>query len=870
MARQGPSTMGEVEDRGLHFQDSEGEKLIDYVIVSNIAASADHADDRHKRDVFLDNLKEEGIEVESHVFSDNCDVVFYKLHAPDHLLRKYAEILKIKMPIKPAFTNARKLSAEINIEGTDMLEQELTLHEIPEPPSFYEAYILKLEVAQNLKKLLYPDPSIFGVKKHKFAASYSRDQDYLFDDSENFFSSSTRMRVVEFLLNRKRFSDDPEDDFAFGIKKLISQNVFCDAYPLHDGGIGSEGARRKDLYVEWGSFGKWWKFQPLDAIRDYYGVKIALYFAWLGFFTLMLIPPSIVGLITFFYGIDTQSSDIPANDICDGGMGDIVMCPICDKFCDFWHLRDACDMTRYRQYFDNESTVFFSMFMSVWAVVFLELWTRYSAKLTHRWDVYGYDPEEEHPRPEYLAELDQVQERRVNFVTQTSEPKPPFWKMKFPRFVMSWSILGVLVMIAFIAVLGIILYRMSMIVALSTLNYQTIKGYWSLLISFTGAGINLVFILIFNLLYNKIAVWLTDKELQRTQTDYDNALTLKIYLFQFVNFYISIFYIAFFKGQFIGTPNERTRLFGYRQEECSPGGCFMELSIQMAMIFVGKQFFLQIMEYYMPLIWKLYNLVKLGEWKTEDTNIEEKEPQYVMDFKLCQWGHNGLFHEYLEMVIQFGFITIFACAFPLAPLFALINNILEVRLDAKKLLVQYRRPSAQKVKSIGIWYDIMNMLTKIAVVTNAFIIAVTSEFIPKLVYTNNYSPDGTLSGYANFSLSYFDPADMDGGQPTDDNTTTPQYCRYPGYNKPPWDEEKYTRSEEFWHIWCIRLVFVVCFQTVVSVCLMGVRYCIPNVSAKLKDQIRREAYITNELLIKTEKPTSHHGKAKMYASNPNF
>ena len=558
-----------------------------------------------------------------------------------------------------------------------------------------------------------------------------------------------------------------------------------------------------------------------------------------------------------------------AKDICNGEMANTTMCPICDKFCDFWPLKDACDMTSYKRLFDNGSTVFFSMFMSLWAVVFLELWNRFSAELTHRWDVFGYDPEDEHPRPEYLAELDQVKEKRVNFVTQTSEPKPPFWKMKVPRFVMSWTILGVLVVIAFIAVLGIILYRMSMIVALSTLNYQTIKGYWSLLISFTGAGINLIFILMFNLVYNKIAIWLTDKELHRTQTDYDNALTLKIYLFQFVNFYISIFYIAFFKGKFIGTPNDRTRLFGYRQEECSPGGCFMELSIQMAMIFVGKQFFLQIMEYYMPLVWKLFNLIKLREWKTEDSSTEETEPQYVRDFRLVQWGHNGLFNEYLEIVIQFGFITIFVCAFPLAPLFALMNNILEVRLDAKKLLVQHRRPSAQKVKSIGIWFDIMNTLTKIAVVTNAFIIAVTSEFIPKLVYTNVYSPDGTLHGYVNFTLSYFDPADMDGGNPSG-NTTLPQYCRYPGYNKAPWEEDKYTQNQPFWHIWCIRLLFVVGFQTIVSVCLMIVRYCIPNVSAKLTDQIRREAYITKELIIRTEKPSTYKEKAKMYASNPNF
>ena len=75
----------------------------------------------------------------------------------------------------------------------------------------------------------------------------------------------------------------------------------------------------------------------------------------------------------------------------------------------------------------------------------------------------------------------------------------------------------------------------------------------------TGAAINLVLILIFNYIYEFLAIWLTEKELHRTQTSFDDALTLKIYLFQFVNYYVSIFYIAFVKGQFIGTPNKYQR-----------------------------------------------------------------------------------------------------------------------------------------------------------------------------------------------------------------------------------------------------------------------------------------------------------------------
>jgi anoctamin-1 len=58
-------------------------------------------------------------------------------------------------------------------------------------------------------------------------------------------------------------------------------------------------------------------------------------------------------------------------------------------------------------------------------------------------------------------------------------------------------------------------------------------------------------------------------ELLRTQTEFDDSLTLKIYLFQFVNYYTSIFYIAFLKGKFVGYPAKYNLIFGWRQEEVS-------------------------------------------------------------------------------------------------------------------------------------------------------------------------------------------------------------------------------------------------------------------------------------------------------------
>ena len=52
-----------------------------------------------------------------------------------------------------------------------------------------------------------------------------------------------------------------------------------------------------------------------------------------------------------------------------------------------------------------------------------------------RWGVYQYNPQEEYPRPEYLAHLAKIDtEQKLNPVTRTKEPVPPFWCMKVNFF----------------------------------------------------------------------------------------------------------------------------------------------------------------------------------------------------------------------------------------------------------------------------------------------------------------------------------------------------------------------------------------------------------------------------------------------------
>lgn len=142
-------------------------------------------------------------------------------------------------------------------------------------------------------------------------------------------------------------------------------------------------------------------------------------------------------------------------------------------------------------------------------------------------------------------------------------------------------------------------------------------------------------------------------ELLRTQTEFDDSLTLKIYLLQFVNYYASIFYIAFFKGKFVGYPGQYVRFLKFRQEECGPGGCLMELCMQLSIIMVGKQAMTTVLEMLLPLFYKWLNTLKVQVGTKKSKNKREsthrKAVQWVRDFKLVEWGPRSLFPEYLEM-----------------------------------------------------------------------------------------------------------------------------------------------------------------------------------------------------------------------------
>ncbi|XP_053397685.1 anoctamin-4-like isoform X3 [Mercenaria mercenaria] len=834
-----PPSKDPAKEETMYFND--GVRRIDYVLAFE-PGTADKENRVAKREYFQKELEREGLQLEFEAAAESKSgkVSFVKVNAPWDILAKGAEMMNMKMPLAPNDMEYDQRSMLDCIPTPFDLDKDL----IEEDDNYFTAPFNRSRMEQLCDKNHTEDSSIWFVIK----------------DKESFFTNAQRSRIVYAILSRAFYEDaDPNNPAKrrFGIKKLLANGSYSAAYPLHDGKYISEHSiltrgKRNDrhlLYEIWARPRSWYKYQPLDKIRSYFGEKIGIYFAWLGFYTTMLVPASVVGLVAFIYGVATMFDDTITNEICDiNKAGNLTMCPLCDNRCSYWRLQESCSYSRATYLFDNPATVAFACFMALWASFFHDFWKRKQNEIEYDWDTADFEMEEETVRPEFE---NKVRRKRENPINKRLEPYVPGWS-KCCRYGTTVSILLFFMAVVLVAVVGVIVYRIAIAAVLSTTGDGVVKGRAGLIASATAACINLVIIFILNFIYQRIAEALTELEQHRTESEWEDAFTFKMFLFQFVNYYASIIYIGFFKGRFVGRPGNYDRnLFGFRQEECDPAGCLIELCIQLGIIMVGKQIFANFKEVILP---------KLMVWfKSRSVGHDKEDKVYThweQDYNLADQPKLGLFDEYLEMVIQFGFVTIFVAAFPLAPLCALINNIIEIRLDAYKFITQWKRPLATRAQDIGVWFGILQGISAIAVISNAAIIAFTSEFIPRMVYKYGYS-DGSLNDfYQNFSLSRFNTADFDDdGRPDEIEPifgTNVTECWYRGYRNPPGGSDEYEYTMAFWHVFAARLAFVVVFENLIVFLTWLVMYLIPDMPYQVKMQMLREKYLAKQALFHAE------------------
>ncbi|XP_043347538.1 anoctamin-7 isoform X2 [Dermochelys coriacea] len=798
-----------------------------------------------------------------------------------------------------------------------------------------------------------------------------------------------------------------------GVDQLLSKDVFAAAFPLHEGPFAVPANRlapeslteRQVLFQYWARWRKWNRYQPLDHIRRYFGEKIALYFAWLGFYAGWLLPAAVVGSLVFIAGIFLMLSDIPAQEICDSE-DQYQMCPLC-KECPHWQLSSICSMFKAGRLFDHGGTIFFSIFMSLWAVTFLEYWKRMNATLAHRWDCSDFEDIEERPRPQFTAMAPMTMENPI-----TGAEEPYFPKQNRVKRVMA----GLMIIIMMIAVvvmflISIILYRAIISILVSRSGNFLFVASASRIASLTGSVVNLIFILILSKIYIALAHFLTKwgsrsramglctrgtgfypgcrydilhgRTMQHNTREilgdhavvgsFKNTDILKIKQKSLLNntqssrFFcygccchgywvtgvsagslleccrraelmlsvcvalpqrctglrrstkmlspskclssslsISILLQSTLRSsraapglrlpgrdlssfpasalwwgrdpfpapalglpwreregtfftleRFVGYPGHYKTMLGIRNEDCGAGGCLIELAQELLVIMVGKQVINNVQEIVIPKLkgwWQRYKLhSRKRKSKAAQLGLVQQAPwESNYELLVCE----GLFDEYLEMgrnqrpslppwettskvswpVLQFGFITIFVAACPLAPLFALLNNWVEIRLDAQKFVCEYRRPVAERAQSIGIWFYILEVITHLAVISNAFLIAFTSDFLPRLYY--QYTRASDLQGYVNFTLAYA-PKHF----ASQHNVT----CRYRAYR-----DESGRYSLTYWNLLAIRLGFIIVFEHVIFFIARVIDLMLPDIPESLQIKVKRERYLAKQALAENK------------------
>ncbi|CAM9468938.1 unnamed protein product [Pylaiella littoralis] len=460
------------------------------------------------------------------------------------------------------------------------------------------------------------------------------------------FRGTDRLKLMYSILVAKRADMGCNLD----ILRLVKSKCLLAFFPLHDK-VELRALQRKWLQY----FRPPWK-EPTDDVKNYFGEKIGLYFLWLGHYTTWLIPASIVGVLAWVHV--AMSGNNP------NALGSAL----------------------------------FSIFIGLWTTLFTEFWKRKEARCAMRWGMSGFE-EQEQTRPQYkgIRSSSTIDGKPMDYF-------PPSESRK--RFFLSQTV-----------ILGLILAVIAVVASIFWLKYfltqpdqaATLEVWGVPFATIIPPMVNAMQIQVMNAFYGKVAIKLTDLENHRTDTEYEDNLIAKTFMFQFVNSYASLAYIAFIKG-LIGQP-------------CLVS-CMNELSTNLGTVFLVRLACGNLSEVVSPILKERRKQREETMGSDPERTFSGPEREYIKETYDVMLG---TFADYAEMIIQFGYVTLFVAAYPLSCFMALVNNYIEIRVDAWKLCQVSRRPEPRGAECIGTWYTILTIMSSLAVVSNSAIIAFTSE-----------------------------------------------------------------------------------------------------------------------------------------------
>lgn len=348
-----------------------------------------------------------------------------------------------------------------------------------------------------------------------------------------------------------------------------------------------------------------------------------------------------------------------------------------------------------------------SLMHLAWAVYLLEGWRHKSMECAFEWGSLGMKTVEK-PRMAFRGKMGR------NPVTEEMEPQYPSWKRNLRIYLVSTPIVFLCCGFAVACMFYYFSWEIHMMAV-----YQSDSSYEALLMTTLPSVVYSILIQIANFLYQQLAESLTHHENHKYEKSYHNYLILKILSFNFVNNFLVLFYIAFV----------------YRD--------MAMLRTTLRNLFLTDIAISQLMECVLPFV--NFRMRTYGEGgdkrrgqgkaKSEATVVEQARIETMKD------TYQSTFEDYLELWLQFGYVMLFACAYPPAAFFAIINNFIEQRTDSFKLCNFYRRPFARQTDGIDAWQAAFEFLVYISIISNLALIFFSPRF-----FVNFYEmfPDGTI------------------------------------------------------------------------------------------------------------------------------
>nr|CDS34283.2 protein of unknown function DUF590 [Hymenolepis microstoma] len=756
---------------------------------------------------------------ESLLFSDGIRridyIIAFKLLEPS-----------IEAELRECFLNLSRHGVDIEIEDSsgeapvNFSEEISSHHFVKDKPVFAKLHVQWNKLLQIAELLHFQKPIKIGTKilYDSFAISRRTAFKSFSDNEPDFFTPTERILAMEYILDHCSFEDDNSDTTKeaallpkpASIDELRKKGIILALFPLHEPRTHST---RAYLLKEWASPHRIFQIQPLDKIREYFGEKVAFTFAWIQFslwsFAIIFVVALVSSLIPPF--LKSRPHSI-IEEVCSNKSAPFILCPTCNgKGCRFKKLKSSCGDLKWTYFFDSPASVFIAFIAPVFGMIYLRLWMYRQSKLEYKWHLHNYKSADEPSRFQYLRKIKQMNQ------IFSKRSRLSYWTYRIP--VLGFTSFTTVVLISLSVALEVLTDLISSL--MEDKFSRSENDFISTNARFIALGISQVFngscVCILSALYRFWITWSTTAECHRTEEQHVRSFLIKSSFMEFVNMYLSIVTGILVRGLNFGHPGRDLSLLEPPDWPVWSGlfGIFYEIYIKCTTIVFIKSAKEWIpwdkVKKRLPSILGGMATAPSAEKVTPGPNASKSYKFCLENYNLMESKEYPIFKQQFDMCIFIGFTILFLPASFTWVVTLLLLSTLTLRGLAMKLTRQLRRISPLRARSIGMWMLLLKGITGLSVFTNACLIVFASEFVNKVIYQMYYSPDGSMDGYVNFTLSYMDVTSFDVSERDKKLLKGAQYCRYFGYRESPKSSNPYALTSVYWHILAAKFIFVCVF-----------------------------------------------------------